>query len=161
MSTCVVRRMHPLPWVRHTCKYMRITKSKQYPNLWWQLCFLHHLDPLDLPWHQSSLSFTYNLRTCRSPIPFYLLHLSTITTADFLYTEIEFGDIYPKGGLSGKEFTCQCRTSGFNPCVRKIPWRRKRQPTPVFLYGEFHGKRGLVGYSPKELDMVGNWACMH
>ena len=34
-------------------------------------------------------------------------------------------------------------------------WRRKWQPTPVFLSGESHGQRSLVGYSPwgcKELD---------
>ena len=40
------------------------------------------------------------------------------------------------GGASGKESTCQCRRHkrcGFNPWVRKIPWRRKWQPTPVFL----------------------------
>ena len=43
----------------------------------------------------------------------------------------------------------------FNPWVGKIPWRRRWQPTPVFLLGEFHGQRNLVGYSPwghKELD---------
>ena len=34
------------------------------------------------------------------------------------------------------------------PWVRKIPWRRAWQPTPVFLPGESHGQRGLVGYSP-------------
>ena len=41
------------------------------------------------------------------------------------------------------------------PEVRKIPWRRKWQPTPVFLPGKSHGQRSLVGYSPwghKELD---------
>ena len=32
--------------------------------------------------------------------------------------------------------------------VEKIPWRRKWQPTPVFLPGEFHGQRRLVGHSP-------------
>ena len=32
---------------------------------------------------------------------------------------------------------------------RKIPWRRKWQPTPVFLPGESHGRRRLVGYSPR------------
>ena len=37
---------------------------------------------------------------------------------------------------------------GFNPWVRKIPWRRKWQPTPVFLPGKSHGQRSLVGYSP-------------
>ena len=34
------------------------------------------------------------------------------------------------------------------PWVGKIPWRRKWQPTSVFLPGEFHGPRSLVGYSP-------------
>ena len=41
--------------------------------------------------------------------------------------------------------------------VKKIPWRRKWQPTPVFLPGEFHGQRSLAGLSPwhcKELDMT-------
>ena len=28
-----------------------------------------------------------------------------------------------------------------------VPWRRKWQPTPVFLPGEFHGERSLAGYS--------------
>ena len=43
----------------------------------------------------------------------------------------------------------------FDPWVGKIPWRRKRQPTPVFLPGESHGQRSLAGYSPwgrRELD---------
>ena len=41
------------------------------------------------------------------------------------------------------------------PMSGKSPWRRAWQPTPVFLPGEFHGQRSLVGYSPwghKELD---------
>jgi len=43
------------------------------------------------------------------------------------------------GSTTGKEPTCQCRRCkrfGFNPWVRKIPWSRKWQPTPVFLPGE-------------------------
>ena len=39
------------------------------------------------------------------------------------------------------------RDEGFNPWVRKIPWRAW-QPTPVFSPGESHGQRSLVGYSP-------------
>ena len=39
------------------------------------------------------------------------------------------------GGSVVKEFACQYRRHGFNPWVRKIPWRRKWQPTPVFLPG--------------------------
>ena len=45
----------------------------------------------------------------------------------------------------------------FDPWVGKIPWRRKWQPTPVFLPGESHGWRSLVGCRPwgvKELDMA-------
>ena len=39
--------------------------------------------------------------------------------------------------------------TGLIPGVGKIPWRREWQPTSVFLPGEFHGQRSLVGYSPK------------
>ena len=49
--------------------------------------------------------------------------------------------------FSGKEPTCQCRRPGFHPWVRTIPWRKKWQPTPVFLPGKSHGQRSLVGYS--------------
>ena len=42
--------------------------------------------------------------------------------------------------LSGQESTCQCRTCGFIPWIRKIPWRRKWLPNPVFLPGESHGQ---------------------
>ena len=37
---------------------------------------------------------------------------------------------------------------GFYPWVTKIPWRTAWQPTPVFLGGESHGQRSLVGCSP-------------
>ena len=54
------------------------------------------------------------------------------------------------------------REPGFHPWVGKIPWRkdplkdlqeapswrRKRQPMPVFLLGDSHGQRSLLGYSP-------------
>ena len=64
----------------------------------------------------------------------------------------------------GKESTCQCRRRkrcGFDPrfASRKIHWRRKWQPTPVFLSGKFHGQRSLAGYSP-EGHKESDWACM-
>ena len=43
----------------------------------------------------------------------------------------------------------------FDPWVGKVPWGRVWQPTPVFLPGESHGQRSLMGYSPwgrKESD---------
>ena len=57
-------------------------------------------------------------------------------------------------GGSMQETTCQCwrlKKCRFDPWVRKIPQRRKRQPIPVFLPRESHGQRNLVGYSP--------WGC--
>ena len=53
--------------------------------------------------------------------------------------------------LRGKESACQGRRPEFNLLVRKIPWRRKWLPTPVFLPVKSHGPRSLEGYSP--------WGC--
>ena len=70
-----------------------------------------------------------------------------------LVSEIQFANIYWEipGGASGKEPACQhrrCKRHESNPWVRKIPWRRKWQPTLVFLPGESHGQRSIAGYSP-------------
>ena len=51
------------------------------------------------------------------------------------------------GGSDGKASAYNA-DAGFSPWVGKISWRRKWQPTPVFLPGKFHGRRSLVGYSP-------------
>ena len=49
----------------------------------------------------------------------------------------------------------QCERPGFNPWVRKMPWKKKWQPTPVFLLGKSHGQRSLVGYSSWVLKRIG------
>ena len=52
---------------------------------------------------------------------------------------------------------CPFRRPRFDPWVRKTSWRRKYQPTPVFLPAESHGWRSLAGYSSwghKESDMT-------
>ena len=94
-------------------------------------------------------------------VRFYLLYSSMKMDAIFLSfyfmprIETEFwGGVktardFP-GTASGKELACQfrrCKILGFSPWVKEIPWRRAWQPTPVFLPGESHGRRGLVGYS--------------
>ena len=59
--------------------------------------------------------------------------------------------------LGGNESACQCRKQRFNSWVRKIPWRRKWQPTPAFLPGKSHSQKSLAGYSLrncKESDTV-------
>ena len=50
-------------------------------------------------------------------------------------------------GFMWQLFHWRCWRRGFDPWVRNIPWRRKRQPTPVFLPGKPHGQRSLAGYS--------------
>ena len=53
------------------------------------------------------------------------------------------------------QMVTQLRRPRFDSWVGKIPWRREWLPIPVFLPGEFHEPRSLVGYSPrasKELD---------
>ena len=73
----------------------------------------------------------------------------------FLFHKVEWLDSkglsFP-GGTSGKEPICQCRKCRrprFDPwIIRKIPWRREWQPTPVFLPEEYHGKRSLADCNP-------------
>ena len=57
--------------------------------------------------------------------------------------------------LSGKGSAHQCRRWRFDPWTGKI-WKRKWQPTPVFLLGKSHGQRRLAGYSPWGHQRVGH-----
>ena len=59
--------------------------------------------------------------------------------------------IQPKDQTQVSRIAADSLPSMFHPSVEKIPWRRKWQPTPGFLSGEFHGQRSLAGYSP--------WGC--
>ena len=64
---------------------------------------------------------------------------------------------FPGGSVDSHLQCRRCRRHRLNPWVGKMPGRRRWQPTPVFLPGESHGQRSLVGYSPwsrKEWDMT-------
>ena len=65
---------------------------------------------------------------------------------------------FPSGSAVKNQPAMQeTQESGFELWIRKIPWRRAWQPTPIFLPGKSHGERGLAGYGPwvcKELDMT-------
>ena len=59
------------------------------------------------------------------------------------------------GGSDSKASAYNSRDLGSITGWRRFPWRRKWQPTPVFLPGEVRGQRSLMGYSPwgrKESD---------
>ena len=65
------------------------------------------------------------------------------------------------GGASGKEPACQCRKCKrcrFDPWVRKIPWRRAWQPTPIFLPEESYEQRILVCYGPWSHRVGHGWS---
>ena len=52
----------------------------------------------------------------------------------------------------GKESACNAGDTGDASLILesgRFPWRKKWQPTPVFLPGESHGQRSQVGYSPR------------
>ena len=64
-------------------------------------------------------------------------------------TSWEFFALLSPRRLSGKESALQCMKCRFNLWVRKILWRRKWLPAPVFLSGESHGQKSLMMYSPR------------
>ena len=80
--------------------------------------------------------------------------------ADSLPAELSEGFLGDSDGKASS--ACKCGRPGFNPWVRKIPWRRKWQPTPVFLPGKFHGQRSLVGYNPwSRKERLSNFTFSH
>ena len=87
--------------------------------------------------------------------PFYPCLLGISRPNEILYGSIFVQLVSSRGFLSGserKESACNPGgRPGFNPWVRKIPWRRKWLPTPVCLPGESHGQRSLALCSP--------WGC--
>ena len=86
--------------------------------------------------------------------PFSFSPLSMMLTVALAYMTFTVLRYVPSGApkwLSSKEHACQCRRHGFSCWVRNIPWRRKWQPTLVFLPGKSCGQRSLMSYSP--------WGC--
>ena len=80
------------------------------------------------------------------------------------------GYICLKALLSGKESACNAgdledvgwrpRRCGSDPWVRKAPWRRKWQATPVFLPEKSHGQRSLEGGSPRGCKELNTHVCV-
>ena len=127
---------------------------------------LHHLLALaqtHVQWVSDAIQPSHPLSSPSPYLRFKEIHLTFFIERgiglDFIVIIIE-DERQGWRGSGGKETTCQCRRHqrpGFSPLVGKIQWRRKWQPTPVFLPGESHGQRGLAGYSPwshKELDTM-------
>ena len=106
------------------------------------LTFLH-VWPLSIPY------ITDNLFYLMAYVP-TISHVIAIITSSLFVIQATL--------VAHQERTClQCRRCGLNPWVRKIPWRKKWQLTPVFMPGKSYCQRSLVGYSSwgcKESDMT-------
>ena len=85
----------------------------------------------------SGSSSLFHWSFCLFPMP--MPHcLRNIVVSILLFLFFSFFKLYPyfmgfPRWLSGKESSCQCRKRRIDPWVGKIPWRRRWQPTPIFL----------------------------
>ena len=142
-------------------KYMSLTRSLTSPNmlpypqaqtvrrwegLWSSASKIYSQDP-------SGWTCSQNCQSHRPP-DCCTVHVSRHVqlSAIILLTSSEMNSdkqrikcVFPTGG---KESACQCRRCkrrSFDPWVRKMPWRRKWQPTPVFLPSIAHAQGSLMG----------------
>ena len=122
-----------------------ITVAGLFPSVWGGkhtqgLVKQHHL-------LNNRVDCNFYKESCKSPIwNIMFKNLVGVCTLHFLYFLFlhilkcsVVNKYHPLGlpwWLSGKESACQCRRHVFNPWVRKMPWRRKWQHTPVFLPGK-------------------------
>ena len=129
---------------RHKAKFIMIVMlTRQHPHKDMQT-----IPELQLPKFSPDFSHLFHEH----------FHIISISTHPIVDLPIGYGPSGCPDGTSDKEPSCQFRRHkghGFDPWVRKIPWRRAWQPTPVFLPGESYRQRSLAGYSPwgrKESD---------
>ena len=88
---------------------------------------------------------------CSLPAPTLSRLFCVIWSQAFLASELLHNLTSSPGGAGDKASACQQRgpqRHRYNACVGRIPWRRARQPTAVFLPGKSQGQRSLVGYGP-------------
>ena len=101
-----------------------------------------------LPHQQACPSLMSHMLTLRIQSNLFIIYLKKKSEKHHHINQLLQISITP-GGAEVKSVCLQCGRPGSDPWVGKIPWRRKWQPTPVFLPGESHGWRSLVGYSPR------------
>ena len=76
----------------------------------------------------------------------------------FFYPNCNASLTYNQGGSVVREPVAKAGDPGSIPGLGRFPWMRAWKPTPVFLPGELHGQRSLVGYSPWGCRVRHNWA---
>ena len=94
---------------------------------------------------------------CQSSSSVFLFVFFLLYIFCFLKFFYGFGFVFWASLVAQTANSTQCRRPGFDPWVRRIPWRREWLPTPGYLPGEFLEQRILAGYNlwgHKELDMT-------
>ena len=84
-------------------------------------------------------SFIYSM-----VVPCFFIRMKILSSLCLLSECLDNTMGFPSSS-DGKSIHLQCGLGHIHPWVGKIRWRRKWQLTPVFLPGEFHGQRSLVG----------------
>ena len=117
-------------WEPHSCpSWKYIVQCVSFPEgkvSFENICDLLYLAFATKPWMKQHKRFKLFLGNMRCIQEKQVLNISYM-----VWSTVSF-----PGGTSGKEPICQCRKrkkGGFNPWVRKIPWRRAQQPTLVLL----------------------------
>ena len=85
------------------------------------------------------------LECCLTQIIYYLCESLLSSLSHYIVFKISFINIGLPWWLRQYRIHLQCR---FSPLVGEDPLEKRMATTPVFLPGEFHGQRSLVGYSP-------------
>ena len=116
------------------------------------------LEALTLSWNPGPLKVQHWSPEHSDQMPSSRCFLSVLWLLPWRLLDMQ-GWIYSLGfpdGLDVKHPPAMQET-GIYPWVGKIPWRRKWQPTPVFLPGESHGQRSLTGYSTWSQRVGHDW----
>ena len=134
-------------WAPHLCpqhttfmKHCRL-RCKRVPvfEFFSSLCGLQWAVDRWLPWKQMPYVSWLFLNCCWSAILHNFIRYFLFVIFFFFFFALDVA--------MRQRIYLQYRKHRFNPWIGKISWRRKWQPTQVFLPGKFHGQRSLVGYS--------------
>ena len=134
-----------------------VAKSRARLRNW--MCVHVHISVTSVPVPESVVSMTVPVLVCTTVSMCLTMCLyACVYVRDYVhvgvyvhvyvhvYTHVY---VYEWASLVGQWWrTCLPMQHRFDPWVRKMPLRRKWQPTPVFLLRRFHGERNLAGYSP-------------
>ena len=152
------------PWLG-TCPWFPLSLRDKPKVVGWADKALQHLDAFSVSISNSSKAppGSPTLQPSCNWLGFSILALLTIGKIVlcqgncFVHGRI-LSNIRLPGGSDCRESACNAEDQGLIPGSGRFPWRRKWLSTPIFLPGEFHGQRSLVGYSPWNCRVRHDWA---